>query len=513
MSDNSQNNKRIVKNTGILYVRMIIMMLVSLYTTRIVLNALGEVNYGIYDVVGGLVAMFTMISSSLSGSVSRFFTFALGKDNLDEQKKVFSTSINIHIILAITIVALTEIFGFWFLNNKMDIPLDRLYAANWVLQCSILSFAVNLMTITYNASIIAYEKMSAFAYMTIYDATSRLAIAIITNYYSGDRLILYALLCLIPSITSLIIYWQFCRRKFEACKYSFGWDKILFKEIFTFAGWNLFGSISEVLKTQGVSIILNIFCGPVVNAARGIATQVNSAVSRFTSNFTIALNPQIIKEYAACNYERVYNLVYNGARFSYFLFLFIAIPIFMEANIILKIWLDNVPQYTVIFTKLILVLSLSEIISNTLIVAQSASGKIKKYQIVIGTITLLNLPISYLSLKIGLSPECTLIIAIIISQICLVARLILLKEMINLPIIGFIKKVFVKILLVTLVSIFPPMLIMLFMQENILRLILLSIISFVFTAIFILYIGCTNTERQTLFNIINKIKSKLHLHK
>lgn len=508
MNDNSQNNKRIAKNTMILYIRMIIMMLVSLYTTRVVLSALGEINYGIYDVVGGLVTMFTIISSSLSGSVSRFFTYALGKGDIKEQRKVFSTSINIHIILAIGVIIFIISFGIWFLNNKMDIPYDRLYAANIVLLCSTISFAISLITVPYNAAIIAHESMSTFAYMTIFDATAKLAIAIAINFHTGDKLILYALLCLIPPTASLTIYWYFCKHKFSACKYSFIWDKLLFKEIFSFAGWNLFGSTSEVLKTQGVSIAINIFCGPAANAARGIAIQINSAISRFTSNFTMALNPQIIKEYAASNLTRVYNLVFNGSRFSYFLFLFIAIPVFMESGTILKIWLGNVPTHATTFTRLILVLSLSEIISNTLIVAQSASGKIKKYQIVIGCITILNLPLSYIFLKLGFTPEYTFIIAIIISQICLAARLILLKEMIGLPIRRFLKEVYFKIALVTIVSSLPPAIIMICFQESLLRLIILSTTTLITSGIIILYIGCTYKERQMLLKTISNLKNK-----
>ena len=312
----SDNNKRIAKNTLVLYMRMLVMMLISFYTTRITLNALGFVDYGLYNVIGGLVSMFSILSASLSGSVSRFFSFNLGRGDVPKLKKVFAISVDIHIVLAVSIIILIETIGVWFLNNKMVIPADRLYASNWVLQCSVFSFGLGLLSVPYNAAIIAHEKMSAFAYMTIFDALSRLAIVFSIYIYPNDKLILLSILNLLPVIVTQLLYWAYCKRKFVECRYSLIWDKQLFKEMFGFAGWNFIGCTAGLMKDNGVNIVVNLFCGPTINAARSIAMQVNGVVSRFIYNFTTALNPQIVKEYSVGNLERMHTLIFQGTRLS-----------------------------------------------------------------------------------------------------------------------------------------------------------------------------------------------------
>ena len=512
MSDNAQNNKRIAKNTIVLYIRMIVMMAISFYTTRVILDALGVDDYGIYDVVGGLVAMFSLISSSLSGSTSRFITFGLGKGDKAELRKIFAASVNINIILAIIVILAIETIGVWFLNNRMTIPTDRLDAANWVLHCSTITFAIGLLSVPYNASIIAHEKMSAFAYMTIFDAVTKLAIALGIKFYGGDKLIFFAVLNIIPIIISQIIYWQYCKRKFEECTYHRGWDVRIFKEIGGFAMWSFIGCTAGTMKDQGVNIAINLFTGPAVNAARGIAMQINGIVSRFIQNFTIALNPQIIKDYAAGNLERMHKLIFTGTRFSYFLFMFLSIPIFFEVESILKVWLGQVPAHTVLFTRLVLILTLAEIISQTLITAQSATGKIRNYQIVVGGILLLNFPISYLLLYLGFAPETTLVVAIIISQICLAARLWFLKSMVKLPVTEFIKTVYIKVIAVTFLAGIPPFFCYWFMQPSIARFLLVGTVSVISSFVFISIIGCKKSERKKIMNIATKLKRKI-LHR
>lgn len=508
MSDNVQNNKRIAKNTIILYVRMIVMMTISLYTTRVILEALGVDDYGIYNVVGGLVAMFSLISSSLSSSTSRFIIFGLGKGDKTELRKIFVASVNINIILAIIVILAIETIGVWFLNNRMTIPINRLDAANSVLHCSTITFAVGLLAVPYNASIIAHEKMSAFAYMTILDSVAKLAIALGIKYYGGDKLILFAVLNIIPIIISQIIYWQYCKRKFEECTYHRWWDGRIFKEIGGFALWNFIGCTAGTMKDQGVNIAINLFTGPAVNAARGIAMQINGIVSRFIQNFTIALNPQIIKDYAAGNLERMHKLIFTGTRFSYFLFMFLSIPIFFEVDSILKIWLGQVPEHTVLFTRLVLVLTLSEIISQTLITAQSATGKIRNYQIVVGGILLLNFPISYLLLYWRMMPEITLVVAIVISQICLVVRLYFLKNLVQLPILEFIKSVYIRVITVTIISSIIPFLCYYNLQPSAIRFVTVCCISIISSLISIYYIGCNKEERRKVINNINKVIRK-----
>ena len=507
MANNS--NKRIAKNTALLYLRMIVMMAISFYTSRIMLNALGVEDYGINNVVGGLVSMFSLISSSLSGSVSRFLTYGLGKGDINDLKKTFVTAINIHIVLAIIVIIAIETFGVWFLNNKMTIPTERLYAANWVLHCSTIVFAIGLLSVPYNAAIIAHERMSTFAYMTIFDVVARLLLVFCIMYYHGDRLVLLAILHIIPIVISQAIYWAYCKRNFKECEYTFSWDKQKFKEISGFAVWSFIGCTAGIMKDQGVNIVINLFTGPAVNAARGIAMQVNGIISRFISNFTIALNPQIIKDYAAGNLSKMHKLIFIGTRFSYFLFMFLSIPIFFEVEGILYLWLGQVPAHTILFTRLVLILTLCEIISQTLITAQNATGKIRNYQIVVGGILLMNFPISYLFLYLGFIPETTLIVAIIISQMCLAARLWFLRTMVQLPVTKFIKTVYLKTIIVTICSATPPFICYYFIEPSITRILIVATISVLTSALCIYYIGCSKEEQRIIVNNISKIKDKI----
>lgn len=509
MNESESGNKRIAKNTAVLYMRMFVMMIISFFTARITLNALGVTDYGINNVVGGLVSMFSLLSSSLSSATSRFLTFGLGKGDLEELKETFSASINIHIILAIIVVIAIETIGVWFLNNKMTIPTDRLYAANWVLQCSVVVFAIGLLSVPYNSAIIAHEKMSAFAYMTIFDAASRLVIVYGIYYYGGDKLILLSILSLALSLIRQAIYWIYCKRKFTECKYIMGYNKKLTKSMFSFAGWNFVGCTAGLMKDQGVNIAINLFTGPAVNAARGIAMQINGIIGQFTGGFMTALNPQITKSFAAGELERMHNLIYQGTRLSYYLFMFLSLPVFFEIETILYIWLGQVPEHTVLFARLVLILSLAEIISNALITAQLATGKIKNYQIVVGGILLLNFPISYILLKIGMIPEITIAVAIIISQICLFARLWFLRGMIKLPARQFLNKVYANVLLVTAISSIPALICYFTIQQQAVRFFVVCAVSVITSILTIYYIGCNKDERILISSYVKRYKEKL----
>ena len=505
---NSEANKRIAKNTMLLYIRMGVMMIISFFTARITLEALGVVDYGINNVVGGLVSMFSLISSSLSSSVSRFMTFGLGKGDKKELNTIFSTSVNIHIILAIIVVIAIETIGLWFLNNKMVIPADRLTAAHWVLQCSTFLFVLGLLSVPYNAAIIAHERMDVYAYFTLFDAFSRLAIIFAIKYYGGDRLILLAIISMIPPLIKQLYYWHYSKKNFEECTYHAVWDKRVFKEMFGFAGWNFIGASSAQMKDQGVNIAINMFTGPAINAARGIAMQINGITGQFIGNFMLAINPQIIKEYAAGNLQRMHTLIFKSTRFSYYLFLFLSIPIILEVETILYIWLGQVPEHTVLFTRLVIILSLAEIISNALITAQNATGKIKNYQIVVGGILLLNFPISYIMLRMGYIPEVTVIVAIIISQLCLVARLSFLRHSVKLPVAKFLKDVYCNIIIVSIAAIILPYVCHVLIEERLMRLIIVCFVSIVSSGVAIYYIGCNKVERTLALRYVGKIKKR-----
>lgn len=507
------DTRRIAKNTGFLYMRMLVMMAIGFITTRVMLKALGVTNYGINDVVGGLVAMFSMLSASLSGAVSRFFTFGLGKGDRKHLRVVFSTSINIHILLAVIVILAIEIVGVWFLNNKMVIPADRLYASNWVLQCSTVTFAVNLLSVPYRAAIIAHERMSAFAYLTIFEAAAKLLIVCAIYFYGGDKLILFSILNITPAIISQVIYWRYCKRHFAECDYRLVFDKKLFKEIFGFAGWSFIGNTAGLMKNQGVNVVLNVCVGTSINAARGIAMQVNGMVMQFINNFTMALNPQIIKDYAAGQLQRMYRLMFQGTKLSYYIFMILSIPLIFEVETFLTVWLGRgeVPEHTVLFTRLVLVLSLAEIVSNALIVAQSATGKMRDYQIVVGGILLLNVPASYLLLKLGMFPEVTVIVAIVISQCCLIARLWFLKRLIDFPVMQFVKKVYLSVIGVTLLSLLLPAICYVLIPPGYVRFFVLCGVSVLSSVAVIYYVGCNAEERSWVNRMMRDVISKLRI--
>ena len=508
----SDNNKRIAKNTLLLYFRMLFLMVVSLYTSRVILNALGVEDFGIYNVVGGVVSMFSVISGSLSGAISRFITHELGKGDLSKLNKIFSASVTIQLLLSLIIVLLIESLGVWFLNNKMTIPQERMMAANWVLQFSILTFVIGLVSIPYNAVIIAHEKMSAFAYISILEAVGKLAIAFLIMWSPIDQLIYYAILMCVVAIIVRFTYGHYCTKHFSECKYHFYWDKELLKNMFGFAGWNFIGAASGILRDQGGNILLNLFSGPTVNAARGIANQVNNAVSGFIYNFMTALNPQITKSYATGEYSYMMSLVYQGARFSFYLLFFLSLPILINTHYILVIWLKIIPAHAVVFVKLTLIFALSESISYPLITAMLATGNIKKYQLVVGGLQLLNLPISYILLRFGFCSETVLLVAIIVSQLCLFARLIMLRNIINLSFVDFMKKVCMNIIVVASLSSIIPIIVSENLEEGLFSFLFVSLISVITTSIVVYFIGCKAKEREyincQIHNIYKKIKHK-----
>ena len=401
----SDNNKRIAKNTLLLYFRMLFLMVISLFTSRITLQTLGVDNFGIYNVVGGIVAMFSIMSGSLSNAISRYITFELGKGDKKILKKVFSTAINVQIIMAVIIAVLIEIGGVWFLNYKMNIPDGRMVAANWVLQFSIISFVVNLISIPYNAAIIAHEKMSAFAYISIYEAVMKLVVVYLIVISPFDKLIVYSFLILLISLSLRLIYGVYCKRKFEECSYMFILDKPLLKKMTGFAGWNFLGAGSFLLMTQGVNMLLNMFFGVALNAARGIATQVENVVNQFTTNFGTAINPQITKSYAKGDYDYMHKLVFAGSKYSFFLVVVLCLPIILEANQILHLWLGLVPEYAVVFLRLTLMISMLSVVSNTLVTSMMATGDIKKYQIIVGGLGMVIFPVVYILYKFDFSPQ------------------------------------------------------------------------------------------------------------
>lgn len=503
------NNKRIAKNTLLLYFRMLFMMVVSLYTSRVILNALGVEDFGIYNVVGGVVAMFSVISGSLSAAISRFITYELGKGDQSKLNKIFSASVTIQLLLSLIIVVLIESVGVWLLNAKMTIPETRMTAANWVLQFSIITFVINLISVPYNAAIIAHEKMSAFAYISILEVVGKLVIAFLILVSPIDKLIFYAILMCAVAVVVRFTYGHYCKKHFTECTYHFHWDKDILKQMFGFAGWNFVGAASAILRDQGGNIVINLFNGPAVNAARGIAIQVNNAVTGFVTNFMTALNPQITKSYASGDREYMMTLIYQGARLSFYMLLLLSLPILVNTHYILVLWLKLVPEHAVLFVQLMLVFAMCESISNPLITAMLATGKIRNYQLIVGGLQMMNLPLSYICLRIGCMPESVLIVAICISQCCLAARLYLLRGLIGLSSIKYMKNVYLNILMVTILSVIAPCLLAMNIPESFLSFILTSLVAVMATIIMEFYIGCNQKERAFVRNKLQKLTQKI----
>lgn len=463
------SNKRIAKNTVLLYFRMLLTMGVSLYTSRIVLNTLGVEDFGIYNVVGGVVIMFSFFNSAMSSATQRFLTIELGKKDYEALKKVFSMSVNIHALIALIALILAETAGLWFLNTQLVIPEARMEAANWVYQASILAFMLAVMGVPYNAIIIANERMNVYAYVSIIDVILKLIIVFALVWVGYDKLKLYAILVFCVAAIIWLLYKSYCKRNFTETNYSYCWDKTLYKTMMHYAGWNLFGNLAAVTMGQGINIILNLFFGPVVNSARGIAYQVNAAVSGFVGNFQMAMNPQIIKSYAADDRRYMHQLIFQGAKYSFFLLFIIALPLLIETETILRWWLKIVPENTVLFCRLVLINSLIDCISGPLMTAAQATGKIKTYQTVVGGLLLLILPISYVFLKKGFPPEITLYVSISISIVALFTRLFIISPLVNLSILTFVRIVLARILLVAMMSVILPLIIKQSMNDELIE--------------------------------------------
>lgn len=510
MTDTSQNNKRIAKNTMLLYFRMLFIMIISLFTSRINLQSLGAEDFGIYNVVGGVVAMFSVFSGSLATAISRFITFELGKDNKERLSKIFSTAVSIQFLLSLFIIIVAEFAGVWFLNNKMIIPEDRLNSANWVLQLSIFSFAVNLISVPYNAAIIAHEKMSAFAYISIFEVVMKLLICYYLFISPIDKLVTFSVLLFVLSISLRLIYGMYCKKHFEECHYNLILDKKLFKEIAGFAGWSSFTLVAYSLYNSGLNILLNLFFGPVVNAARGIAVQVQNAVQGFSRNFQTAINPQIIKSYAEGDLQRVYSLIFIGSKFSFFLVFFLSLPIILEADIILSIWLKDVPEHTVAFVRLILVIVTIDSIGGPLYCAQQATGKIRNFQLITGILMLMILPVSYIALKFGAEAEAVYIVYISILSIVQLISIVLINRMIKMPLIGFLKEVGLKIMFVVVTSIILPLTVYHYFSNGTTAFFIVCITCVMSTVISIYFCGLSQKERSLVNSkIIKSIKRYL----
>jgi len=447
--DNSNNNKRIAKNTVALYLRMGITMLVSLYTSRVVLNTLGIEDFGIYNLVGGVIVLFSFLSSSLNGAIQRYLTFELGKNNISQFNRVFNVSLLSLTGVSVILFLLFETIGVWFINYKLVIDGSRLFAANIVFQLSLFSFLININTTPYNSAIIAYEKMSIFAYVGILGTFLKLFAVLLLPVLPYDKLVTYSVLILLVTFSISLINILYCRKKLPGTTFYYIYDKSLLIKLFSFSGWSLMGSISNILSNQGINILFNLFHGVVLNAAFAISNQVSSSVWQFVSSFQTAFSPQITKFYARNDVTDLYKLIYRSSRLSFFLLLIVLFPITLSIDNILSIWLNIVPAYTNQFSVIILGVMLIDTISGPLWMLINATGDIKKYQFYISAIASLNIIFVYLLLYMGVSPALALLSRLLVSILLLISRLIILKQKVDFKTKPFFNEVLAPLIWVT----------------------------------------------------------------
>lgn len=498
------NKRNIVKNSCFLYIRMLLVMLCNFFVVRVVLSALGSEDYGINNVVGGIVTMLAFLSSTMNAASQRFFSFELGKRNLEGLRKIFSCSVWIYVVLSFFVIVIAETLGLWFLQNKMTVPVVRSDAALWVYQCSIVSFIFSLLATPYNATIIAREKMNIYAYVGVIEVVLRLFVAWALHFISCDLLKAYAvLLCLAMTLPSLFyIVWGIC--KFPECRIMLFWDKKIFFEIASFSSWNLIGALSSVFRSQGINILLNIFFNPVVNAARAIAYQVSSALNQFVLNFFKAVQPQIVKSYAAGEKDALLTLVYASTKFNFFLVLLIALPLLLETSKFLSIWLSDFPEYTIMFTRLVIVIAVFESTIYPLQTSLMATGNIKYYQIVTGSLLLLTLPVSYLLLKMNFPPETTLYVALVISALSQFTRIYFMKKMIGLAVREYVFKAVLPIICVSICSCFAPILIKLCFCDGFAVFCLVCVVSPISVMLCSFFFGMTRSEKERFYDFLSK---------
>ena len=502
MPEITANNKRIAKNTLMLYFRMLLTLAVGLYAARIVLQTLGASDYGLYNVVGGIVTLFTFISGTLASGTQRFLSFALGEENVDKMMTVFSTASYLHVLFALIILVVSEVVGLYLLYYQMQIPEGRMMAAFWVFQFSTVAAMVAVVQVPYMSSLIAHEKMDIYAWVSIYEAVMKLLIVYLIQVVAVDKLILYAFLFLLVNLSTAFVYMLYCRSKYVDCRRFGGFNKETFREIASFSGWNIFGCGAMALQGQGVNILLNMFFGTIVNAARGIAFQVNGIILQFVNNFQTAVNPQIVKLYASGNKTEMIKLLINNSKFASYLLLFIAIPIFVELEFVLTIWLGEYPEYTPIFLRIIIIQSLVQTMTRPIVMGLHATGMMKMPNITAGIALLLILPVSYLLLKLGCSPVVIFIVNVIPWVLETIIDAYWLYRYVDFPIVTFYKEVYGRVIPLSLLMLLAPYLIHLMLECGWKSFFVVCIVSVVTSILCIAYLGMSKDQRIMVFNLI-----------
>lgn len=497
------NNKIILKNTLFLYLRMILLMFISLYTSRIVLKVLGFEDFGIYNVVGGVIVLFSFINNALVSSSKRFINIAISTNDSKAIKKVFSSSITVHIIISLIIIFFAETVGLWFLNSKLNIPVDRVSVALWVYQFSVVSTVFGIIITPYTATIIAYERMGIYAYIGIIEGILKLLIVYIVQISSIDKLVLYSFLILLVCLLTGIINIIYVRRKFPICRFKINYDRKLFKDIFSFSGWSLFGQIAYIGATQGINMVVNIFCGVMYNAAIGIGQQVNSAIFKFVSSFQTAFNPQIIQTYSTNRLNEHRQLISLTTRISFFLLIYLSFPIMFNIDYILKLWLGEFPDKTTVISNLIIIVLIIDALCAPLYMSMQAIGNIRNYQIIISIINFMNLPLAYLCLKNNMDISYVYYIQIIINTIMYIFRIVYILPRINYKINAYVLDTLFPIIVVFSCS-YCIVKYISSLYLGFYKLLIDTLLSIFVITVFILIFGINNIERKKILKYIKK---------
>lgn len=511
MTNTTENNKRIAKNTLLLYLRMLFLLIINLFTSRIILQTLGIEDYGIYNVVGGVVTMFAFLNNAMAGATQRFLNFNLAENDKNALNSTFNTALIIHIIIASAIVILSETIGLWFLHKKMLIPLERMDAAMWVFQSSIFIMSINIINVPYNATIIAHEKMGAFAYISLFEAILKLTITYFLYISPYDKLKIYAILLLTVSLIIQLIYFSYSNRNFEETHFQWkNWNASKIKEMGIFASWSLIGNLALMGVTQGLNILLNLFFGPTLNAARGIAVQVQSVVQQFAYNFQTAINPQITKSYATNDLLYMHTLICKSAKFSFFMVFILSLPFLIMTEQALTLWLKTPPDYAANFLRIILIVTMIDSLSNPLNNAVNATGRIRNYQLTNGTLMLLVLPAGYLALKINPNPNLVFISQLLITICALSFKLSFTRKYTKLPFSTYINKVLVPITSISVISSILPYIFYENTNRHFCTFILTGILCALSASTTIYILGLDKSEKKVINSKIKLLAKKIY---
>lgn len=508
MSDNQSNNKRIAKNTLYMYFRMFFTMFVGLYTSRVVLTTLGVEDYGLFNVIGGIIAMFGFLNGAMTNTTSRYITFYLGQGDTKRLQDVFSMAFLIHFAIACIIVVIGETAGLWYFFNKLVVPEGRESAAMWLYQLSIASTVLSILYVPYNAAIVAHEKMSAFAYMSILDVTLKLLIVFALVWAPYDKLVFYGTLIFCIQVLDFIIYNFYCRKNFKETKLIFHWDASMFKEMFGFAGWSMLGNFSFIFYSQGINLIINAFCGTSVNAARAVSVQIEGVVRQFASSVQTALNPQIIKSYAEENLDRMYDLIIASSRYCFYLLFLLSFPIMLKADYMLSIWLGDYPHHTVNFVRIILAIVLLDGMVNPMFTANLATGKVKIYQVTISLLSYGFMPITFFVMKYTGIPESVFICQFILSVIGVIARVFIMHIQIGFSIQQYLKRIVLPNIMVCSTSIIIPLYVNSILDNGILGFFVTCVVAVVNVLTSVYFVGMTKSERNFVLGKFNTFFKK-----